>query len=965
MSNLRKLETFLSNIGFDPQSDCTKRPDILSKIGVDFVYQVGDLSLIYFKYISESTLSTEIFELHQKIWNENKTEAFVVVSDNKTLLCASKYKPDIENSLNCKLEDFSYGINSPGFEAERLKPLLKDNIDYGFFWDFVRKNINERRRKESVDYDLLLNLIKLKKGIGKGLSPEKSYILIERCLFLKFLEDRAFLLPKTLINILERKDSQRLLKKFDEVNKSLNGNVFDETIFTQKEISQNIIGELYNFFTTDYRTKQGIFFPYRFDIIPVELLSNIYEAFLKDEEQANNGIYYTPSNLVDLVLTETLEPILKKNLKPTCLDFACGSGIFLVKSLERIIDKNNCRKDFEEKKNLLKNCIFGVEKDPVATRITIFSLYLILLDGEDSDQIRSLIKHNKIKFPKLLNKNILNNNTLFDALIFVNEDDKKIAVFDVVVGNPPWSVNPFAGIEDNKQMKLLQEKQDAVNDYQSSQYFILKADDFMGYNSTAGIVFNNSNLLMRQADKFRKQILQDYTIKSIYELTQCNSILFNKQKIEDLKIGADEPPAVIIFKKKKGEEDNLIKYITPSLDLLSKFLRILVIKSSEIKEVHQRLFLDDTQLWRILTIGDMEDYRLIKKLESYKEIELKGMEGFSRTSSEDYKIILKDVKYVDKDCISPFVFLKDRIKKATTDGIRITVMRGGSNPNTKEYEKQKLLIKRYVENNMRIKTVYDDTGYRFKDNLIGLLFNYDYRLLLSFYNSSLVSFFLCFNSSQIGKGTWNMLHPKEIENVPIPSENNIPAKYKNRLITLTEGVLKTGNANSEMVKEIDEVVFNIYHLKEFEKQRIRDFFDTRYRSRNAYVTEKDLQKYVNRFRDVFRFILKEDKYLNTKGYISSSIGTGMMFVLSDKKEGQEGIEFLDVKDIKKFTQVVSKRQLDDSQRNKILKQEKIKIYDKNRFAVIKSNQFKDWTETEAIKDANEEIGLFLKGLPKG
>lgn len=89
-----------------------------------------------------------------------------------------------------------------------------------------------------------------------------------------------------------------------------------------------------------------------------------------------------------------------------------------------------------------------------------------------------------------------------------------------------------------------------------------------------------------------------------------------------------------------------------------------------------------------------------------------------------------------------------------------------------------------------------------------------------------------------------------------------------------------------------------------------------------------------------------------------------MFVLSDKKEKLEDIKFLNMADIKKFTWEVSKKQLDNLQKNKILKQEKIKIYNKNHFAIIKSNQFKDWTETEAIKDANEEIGLFLKHLPK-
>lgn len=83
-SNVKKLEIFLSKLGFDPQSDF-KEIDIPFKIDIDFVSKTGELSPIYFKYLPESTLSKELFELHQKIWNENKTEAFVVVSDNETL----------------------------------------------------------------------------------------------------------------------------------------------------------------------------------------------------------------------------------------------------------------------------------------------------------------------------------------------------------------------------------------------------------------------------------------------------------------------------------------------------------------------------------------------------------------------------------------------------------------------------------------------------------------------------------------------------------------------------------------------------------------------------------------------------------------------------------------------------------------------------------------------------------------
>ncbi|MBI3814651.1 MAG: N-6 DNA methylase [Nitrospinae bacterium] len=963
--NSEKLKAFLSRLGFNPQKDFIDSP-YLSKIGVDVAYEskIG-AAAIYFKYLSESALNKEIANLHKNIWNENRTEVFVVVSDNQTLLCASKYKPLPDNHFACKLADFSYGVNTPGFEPEKLKPLLKENIDFGFFWDFIRETIKERK-KRSVDDDLLLNLTKLKEDLSSTLSPEKKYILIERCLFLKFLEDRGFLVPHALIKILKSQDSQKLINKFGEVNKSLNGDIFDDkTVFTQQELSKDTLGKLSTFFTTDYRNRQATFFPYKFDIIPVELLSNIYEAFLKTTDQKKNGIYYTPSNLVDLVLSETLAPVLRKHPKPTCLDFACGSGIFLVKAFQKLIHKNTCREDFEEKKKLLKDCIFGVDKDPVATRISIFSLYLTLLEGEEPNKVRQSIKNDKIKFPKLFGKNILCNDTLFDELNFVNEDGKRFQVFDVVVGNPPWSVNPFNGVQSGEEMKLSNEKQSAVNDYQSSQYFTLKAEDLMSNHAVAGIVFNNSNLLMGQAKPFRQQMLNDYTIKTVYELTQCNSILFKKRKIEDLEIGAGEPAVAVIFKKKVKESDSLIEYITPSLDTLSKFLKIITIKSSEIKEVSQYVFFDDDRLWRILAIGDMEDYRLIKKLEAQKESRITGLIGFQPTDSNKYKFILKNADYADIDCVSDFVLKKEQIKKTPPEGIKIRRSCSGCNVDTGEFLNQKLLIKRYIEKDMKLKAAFDDTGCRFKDNLLGLLFDYDYRLMLSFYNSYLISYFLHLNSAQIGKGTWNMLHKHEIEDIPIPLENDIPLAYKNKLKKLTESVLEAGHADPKIIEEIDEIIFNIYHLKEFEKQRVRDFFALRYRiGRNAFVKLEDLQKYANRFRNVFSFILKKDRYLNAKVYISNSVGVGILFVLADIKDRKEEVELLSSpSDIKEFI-AVTKMRLDNSQKANILRQDKVKLYNQDSFVIIKSNQFKDWTETEAIKDANEEIGEWLKQLPR-
>ena len=61
-------------------------------------------------------------------------------------------------------------------------------------------------------------------------------------------------------------------------------------------------------------------------------------------------------------------------------------------------------------------------------------------------------------------------------------------------------------------------------------------------------------------------------------------------------------------------------------------------------------------------------------------------------------------------------------------------------------------------------------------------------------------------------------------------------------------------------------------------------------------------------------------------------------------------------------QFVKNKQLNET--DKLLKEEKIKIYDPpSHFYLIKSNQFKDWTRRQAIKDAKEEIGELLSNLP--
>ena len=105
-------------------------------------------------------------------------------------------------------------------------------------------------------------------------------------------------------------------------------------------------------FKSKYTVQRSLFDLYDFEIIPVELISSIYENFIgniKENEKLNLSkqkdikAYYTPSYLVDYVLSQTVTPFLenktKKDTDCKVLDPACGSGIFLVETIRKIVEK--------------------------------------------------------------------------------------------------------------------------------------------------------------------------------------------------------------------------------------------------------------------------------------------------------------------------------------------------------------------------------------------------------------------------------------------------------------------------------------------------------------------------------------------------------------------------------------------------------------------------------------------------
>lgn len=145
--------------------------------------------------------------------------------------------------------------------------------------------------------------------------------------------------------------------------------------------------------------------------------NDIYEQILKDLQSAGNaGEFYTPR-----AVTQFLVEMVNPKLGETIIDPACGTGGFLVNSIEHIRKNEKLKtvEDFEK----LQNSIRGVEKKPLPHMLATTNM---ILHG--------------IEVPSIDHDNLLSRS--------LTEWTNKQRI-DVVVTNPPFGGMEEDGVENN------------------------------------------------------------------------------------------------------------------------------------------------------------------------------------------------------------------------------------------------------------------------------------------------------------------------------------------------------------------------------------------------------------------------------------------------------------------------------------------------------------------------------------
>ena len=145
------------------------------------------------------------------------------------------------------------------------------------------------------------------------------------------------------------------------------------------------------------------------------LFNDIYENILKDLQSAgNSGEYYTPRPVTQFMV-DMVDPQLGEQV----LDFACGTGGFLVCALEHL--RKQVRNIDDEAQ--LQNSILGVEKKPLPHMLCTTNLILHNIDNPQ-------IKHD-------------------NSLGYPVKDIKPKDKVDIILTNPPFGGIEEDGIEDN------------------------------------------------------------------------------------------------------------------------------------------------------------------------------------------------------------------------------------------------------------------------------------------------------------------------------------------------------------------------------------------------------------------------------------------------------------------------------------------------------------------------------------
>lgn len=870
------------------------------------------------------------------------------------------------------------------------------NLQSGNTWKWLQDDYYEsNKKKESrkrVNEKLFQNIKEVRETLvdinkSHSLNDNEANSLILRLIFIRYLIDREIKIDADYISGKTTKDRRisfsSLIKKpkklnqlFSKLNDNFNGALFKELDI---QISREQSEYLANVFKGEIEEQGSLFEGYYFEIfdfsiIPVEVISGIYESLIDPETRDLDSAVYTPSFLVNYILKDTVDKYLEENNTSECKIFevAVGSGIFLVQSLRKMIEKeielngNSNKKLFSEKiRAIAKDNLFGIDINKEALKVTCFSIYIALLDYQDPKDIE------KYPFPNLINENLFEAN-FFDIKHEFNEVIKNKKT-QFILGNPPWKSKK----SDNFHTSWLKENKKTVGNFEIAQSFLLRSKDFMqSYTKTALIVTSTMFYNVSKTTRaFKNEFLTTFCIDKFFDLSAVKQSLFEQQ---------ESPTSIVFYHLSKNNEylNNLVDHQSLKVNSFLKNFKMLVIEKFDKKEILQKHFIENDWMFKVALYGNTLDFAFITRIKNINSQKLSklidnktlyGTSGILVGNKKNKFDFLEGLPLIENRDVNKY-FTKESFNKIEKDDVHIE-----SGRNLYNFDSNKILIKEQAKNWSNLIVSYSENPSVFKKGVFGLS-SKNNSLLKRIY-SNLISDLYTYYIYSISGGWGVATHPQikwkeEFLSFPIVEPTNsineelvsLVEKFLNPLKKYYSQDIKSESLpiDRQLLKDINSITNSLYNVKGYEKDLIDYVLEvSRYQfqeskqqkflkkvDNNKEFLEKYIDVYIQEFEKIY-----DDEFIQVEIY-SLDYFIAINFVFLNEKPS-ENIVYSDKKDEKQvlnslanslsISQITNAK---DSEHN-LFVQKDIKGFEKNSFYIIKPNEYKCWHRAMAWYDVAE------------
>jgi len=866
---------------------------LAKEVEADRIFFLNNNPVIVFARL-ESDDWEKIRQIYNRIWSMARPRLLFLAKPGELAVYDLAHVPPKEGSKPDSLKPLGVA-RSIAEVSEKLAQFHREEIESGHVFEAeMRFGDLKNRADKQLIHDLKAvrrELISLELGGGK---LKYAHALIGRSIFIRYLEDRGILKKKYFEKIVNGNSAwqkaldestaetgaikpiyPRVLKNHDftfalfrQLAEDFNGDMFPDVDNECKVVKKVHLDQIHDLMYGEVDAQKSLFFyAYDFKVIPVELISSIYEEFYHEqsEKAKEYGAIYTPPALAEFVVSQTLTP-QRLATNPRVMDPACGSGIFLVESFRRIVRhrmaKQRRRLRFDELRKILREQLAGIDVNPEAIRVAAFSLYLAMLHYLEPPDILQQIEWGN-RLPNLIVDDNRNDslNILLPANAFdmerIESDFSLKSSFgsecaDVVIGNPPWgSVGSTKNKEESRAQNTIamdwcksHKPTLPVGDQERSQTFIWRSLDMLKPDGVAGLLVSTGVFFKHHIKSvdFRRKWLSSCSLDSVFNFSHCRNVFFKD---------VHSPFSFILFHQVNNNPNNLaVQYWSAKRTKTIEGMQSIVLSRYDLKQIPSDMDLWNHWVWKVLWWGTHQDERLIRHLKTFTPLrdlttkEKRG-QGYKKANQKNEADWLKEYKSLP---IKHFRRYGSLNFPSVLEEVPYCVERRGVR---EVYDGLRLLFQRGIEEQLnpkgQIVARLEKDSFCFTNAIIGVKLPdrniEDYKVVLGVIYSSLARYFFFLTTAMWG--IWHHeIEVEELLSLPICLPQNI--NLNKRILSLVEelqtydppiqenGLFAVPGAVPKKVVEekrrklefeLDNVIFELYGLNEAEIDLIRDMCD--------------------------------------------------------------------------------------------------------------------------------------------